>query len=268
MWAHARIHIHQRNTQFWNQKGIERSTAPKAFDPTFELWRDVTLPKTDHGVTILETTRTLGLPGSVVARSQESLTLSWMATPDCSARGCCWFAHRPKSNCVLRVQPELQPWVRNTPPIDTDKNFVRRFLSRSCQFFFVRETTKKKGDESKRNSQSRINASCPGRPPHSAPRPSSQASVHTPLPAPFGWRTEWYSPSMSTTPQALRSSMFSPVSPRTPSNNTRSPTPCSANMLTSFQEHMLSLNSSSHWSRGGHSGHTTMSVLRGNLSQT
>ena len=39
LWAHARIHIHQRNTQFWNQKGIERSTAPKAFDPTFEVWR-------------------------------------------------------------------------------------------------------------------------------------------------------------------------------------------------------------------------------------
>ena len=120
MWVHARIHIHQGKTQFWNHGGIEPPdcqriyAAARAFDPNFVVWRgDATLPTEDQGVTILGTP--LGHPdfveASLQAKSREHDTLfdRLVAVPDLQ---CAWllllFCASTRANYMLRVvHPEL-----------------------------------------------------------------------------------------------------------------------------------------------------------------
>ena len=120
LWVHARIHIHQGKTQFWNHGGIEPPdcqriyAAARAFDPNFVVWRgDATLPTEDQGVTILGTP--LGHPdfveASLQAKSREHDTLfdRLVAVPDLQ---CAWllllFCASTRANYMLRmVHPEL-----------------------------------------------------------------------------------------------------------------------------------------------------------------
>ena len=99
LWAHARIHIHQGKTQFWNQGRVDPPdcqriyAAAQAFDPTVVVWRrDATLSTEDQGVTILGTP--LGhwdfVEASLQAKSREHDTLfdRLVAVPDLQ---CAWL---------------------------------------------------------------------------------------------------------------------------------------------------------------------------------